>query len=332
MRNLFLIALSLCISTFASLAFSQTCQMTADDKYKVLAVPQDQNGFDHNCDFTADKLQLNLYGIYLCENEPTPETYRENCSNVFFRSTPVVADIVKNGVSALGIGDVTMDEGEYNYAVVLVKPTVGVSFVNEYTHPLRGATGVGTTCWTNGVDIAISYNSPLDFSVECGNADDANPRVSNYTFSAIFDSNYLADPLGPFRREVLGIPRGEPINVYLLSDFEQRASVVPGANVFDQSQLQSNASLMLGVQKFDSPVNISGSTKNINFGFNITDTFFQKITGNSRYTENGQQVCGGNTGDSNNPINLPLTAGVGGAYACLATTYPTKFRFELDAR
>ena len=331
MKTVGLYCIGLVALLAANMTSAQTCSTTSDGKYDVLSVPQDQNGFDHNCDFTADILQLSLYGIFVCTNEPTPENYQQQCSELFFDETPKVANISKGNVSSLGVGELSIEEGSYNYAAVIVKPTVGVSFVNNYTHPLRGATGVGTTCWTNGVDIAISYSNPSEFSVECGTENDADPRVSDYTFTAIFDNNYLTDPDGPFRSEVLGIPNGLPINVYLLSSFNQRAQVTPGNNVFDQSALQSNVSVMMGVQKFSAPVKIDATTSNINVGFNITDTFFQKITGNSLYTENGQPVCGGNTGQLYNPIIPPLTAGIDGAYACLATTYPTKFRFNFEA-
>ena len=80
---------------------------------------------------------------------------------------------------------------------------------------------------------------------------------------------------------------------------------------------------MMGVTRFTTPAGVNANTKNIDLGFKLKNTYFQKITTNNNYY--GSKRCSeshGMLGESS------LT----GAHACLSTSYATQFDFRFRVR
>ena len=323
----------------AGASYSATCPINGLGEIDVLSVPQDPNQIDYNCSFTAGALGITLHGVFLCKSEPKPNTYQAECDEVYFSETGKFVEVSYNESSGLGLTELSIPEGEYSYASFIMDIGLGIEFASNYSELIQGANGVGQTCWSNGNEVKTSYgNDASEFSADCGSETDAQPTFSYYFFKSF---GTYAGGTAVFSNNSQGIPYGIPRSAYLMSSFTTPATVIADpASPYDQNMVTSDAKYMLGVSKFTSPISITANTKNVDIGFNIKDTFFQKITANGRYKIEGTPVCGGNTGlftpgvpDFGNPngINSPLTAHTStGAYACLATTRPTTFRFKFE--
>lgn len=327
------------IATCGSSALAAVCPTNGSGEIDVLSVPQDANQIDYNCDFTANALGIKLHGVFLCEDEPKPNSYSTLCEEVYFNEAGNFVEVSFNESAGLGLSELSIPEGEYTYASFIMDVGLGIKFSSNYSQLIQGANGVGKTCWSNGNEVKTSYGSDAtEFSADCGLEQNAQPTFSYYYFKSF---GTYSNNTAVFSNSAQGIPYGVPRSAYLMSSFTSPATVqADPSSPNDQNLVASDAKYMLGVSKFSAPVKITNATKNVDIGFNIKNTFFQKITANGKYKIGSTEVCGGTTGrftagapDFANP-NGVLTALSShpqtGAYACLATTRPTTFRFKFE--
>lgn len=296
---------------------------------------------DYNCDYTPDGMNVKLYKIMLCEEYPTVSSYSTACSSLVDFPSGRDVNITADGTSPILDQDVTLTEGIYTHAVIVISNKIASKFTQTFTQPIQGNDGVGTTCWSNGNDAAISYETALGvdgygdytkFSASCGTAAEADPSWSYYTYKGLWnpgaqDSWSPTDSTKVFYISstpylALGYEKND---LHLLSNFTTLASVASGEagrNRDDENGIITDAQYMMGVTRFTTPANINPNTQNIDLGFKLKDTFFQKITTNDYY---GVQRCSdedGTIGESS----------VTGAHACLSTSYATRFDFKFEVR
>ena len=250
----------------------------------------DANGKDYNCNYTPDAMRLKLYKILLCEQLPTVSDYNDTCETLVDFSGGKDVDITAVGTTPILDGAVSLKEGSYTHAVILIENRISSKFVQTFSQPIQGNNGVGTTCWSNGNDAKISYESvalgPGDytkFSASCGTSSEAQPEWSYYTYKGLWNpvnqgNTYFINS-APYLTYT-----GSGKDVHLLSDFSTLATVsagYSGLNLDDENGIVSNARYMMGVTQLTPIANISPNTTNIDLGFKLKDTFFQKITTNN---------------------------------------------------
>ena len=288
----------------------------------------DANGKDYNCNYTPDAMRLKLYKILLCEQLPTVSDYNDTCETLVDFSGGKDVDITADGTTPILDGAVSLKEGSYTHAVILIENRISSKFVQTFSQPIQGNNGVGTTCWSNGNDAKISYESvalgPGDytkFSASCGTSSEAQPEWSYYTYKGLWNpvnqgNTYFMNSV-PYLTYT-----GSGKDVHLLSDFSTLATVSAGdsgRNLDDENGIVSNARYMMGVTQLTPIANISPNTTNIDLGFKLKDTFFQKITTNNNYY--GNKRCSETHGTLG-------ASSLTGAHACLSTSYATTFDFR----
>ena len=331
--------------TGASTATANVCPRTSSGAVDLQQFVGSGNR-DNNCDYTPNGMRIKLYKILLCSQLPSLANYETLCKPLVDFSSGKNIDITADGTSPIIDGPVTLTEGLYTHAVILIENRIGSKFTETFSHPIQGNNAVGTTCWSNGNDAKISYESaalgPGDytkFSASCGTASDANPQWSYYTYKGLWNPQKTDnwDPQDATKDFfVNSVPyltyTGSGKDVHLLSDFSTLASITSGAagrNRDDENGIVSNASYLMGVTKFTTAANINANTRNIDLGFKLKDTFFQKITTNNNYYNlytNPQCSKQHAVMDINNPS--PIT----GAHACLSTSYATTFDFKFEVQ
>ena len=282
------------------------------------------NGADFNCKYTPSVMKGVLHKILLCKSIVDNTNYMDSCEPIFENSSGKDILISPNETGELTDGPISLPEGTYTHAVLLVENYFDSKFTETYSAPLHGDDGIGTTCWSNGKPAAVSYSDAngnadyTQFSATCGNAADADPQYSRYTYKGLSMG-------GGFTNFAPGLTAYGPPNknVYLLSDYTTLAELTPDENdaAFEPG-LTSDARYLLGVTQLSSPATIDANTSNVDLGFLITNAYFQKITTDDYYGVRRCSETHGIIGEST------LT----GAHACLSTSYNLgiTFKFEVE--
>ena len=312
------------------LGFSLSTQANAMD-----ICPRDSNGAidlgqlnsdgaDFNCKYTPSVMKGVLHKILLCKSIVDNTNYMDLCEPIFENSSGKDILISPNETGELTDGPISLTEGTYTHAVLLVENYFDSKFTETYSAPLHGDDGIGTTCWSNGKPAAVSYSDAngnadyTQFSATCGNAADADPQYSRYTYKGLSMG-------GGFTNFAPGLTAYGPPNkdVYLLSDYTTLAELTPDENdaAFEPG-LTSDAQYLLGVTQLSSPATIDANTSNVDLGFLVTNAYFQKITTDDYYGARRCSETHGIIGEST------LT----GAHACLSTSYNLgiTFKFEVE--
>ena len=307
----------------ASLQVVQAADCTyVNGEVDVASIALDSNGKDRNCNFTPDEVKIKVFDIYLCEELPTYSNYRTSCSSLFSSSAGKDIELSKGTSSSMADGAITLQEGGYKYAALVMENTFSIKFQADYTMPIRGKSGVGTTCWTNGNDVKIFYgNNYPDFSSECGTSSAANPQFSRYTYAGLYHPAY---PSNPFKNAIDGIAIGRGASAYILSGLNTLATVTPGSDPQDPDAVVTDGNKILGIYEFPNAQVVSAATQNVDMGISVDKGAFMKITSNTFYADNSGPIC--NSGGHGS-----LTAhATSGAHSCLATSYPTSLRFKFE--
>jgi hypothetical protein len=192
-------------------------------------------------------------------------------------------------------GGLSIPEGSYPFAAMLIGNTPEVKMTATFDQPLTGANGSsGTTCWTNDNDAKdkqFKYGTNnLPFSATCGTAAQANPTWSTRTYKAI-KSPAPADNW-KWKNEGKYLTYGyDTKNAYFMLNENTRATITLDNNdPSDEHLMQSNATQILSVQKFATAAVVTPNTKNIDLGFDLTNYYRVEVTKQS--TTNGAPTDG----------------------------------------
>lgn len=290
------------------------------------------NGFDYNCNYTPDAMKIKLFRVSLCGQLPTVDNHETVCEQLVNFSDGKDVTITADDITPILDGSVTLTEGLYSHALIIIENRVASKFTQNFSRPVQGNNGAGTTCWSNGNDAKISYEISANaggdytkFSASCGTVEQSDPRWSYYTYKGLWNPRRDVNPAYFINSTPFLTLMGEGKDIHLLYDYSTLATVNAGAanrNLDDENGITTNANYMMGVSAFSEQKNINANTKNIDLGFQLVDTFFQKITTNNNYY--GNQRCSDTHGDITQAS--PLT----GSYACLSTSYATTFDFRFS--
>ena len=218
------------------------------------------------CRLSAESMKLNLKYAGLCQSAPNETNFRSVCTAVYDNAAG--RDVTITQDFSLPIEDnITLTEGLYSHAWIIVGNTVHYQASAEFDPPRIGKSGSGSYCWTLNGDTspgpgAVSDASPRgDWLAECGASIPETIGTSYSTIVALLD----------FSRNVYtntssGTNASGNWNTILLD----AAGVASDVNQYGVST--RIATQMGGSQTFTNPVLISPDTQNIDIGFRLENT------------------------------------------------------------
>ena len=227
----------------------------------------DGGGSNDFCRLSATEFKINLKYAGLCTSAPTEVNYRSVCTAIYDNTSG--RDVEVTTSSSLPLEDgISLTEGSYTHAWILVGNTVHYKASAEFTPDRIGKSGTGPYCWTLDGNTspgpgALSDSSPrTDWLAECGASIPTTIGTSYSTIVALFDFDQLR-----YRNSSSGTNASGTWEVILL-DSSGVASDVQANGTYTRVATQ-----MGGIQTFTNPVSISPNTNNIDIGFRLENTF-----------------------------------------------------------
>ena len=227
---------------------------------------------------TADVLQVSFYKLALCTQKPT---YQNDTGCVYLLDASSSVDVeIGVGVDNIPLvnGDVSIPEGTYSHAMLLIGTELGLKTTFEFATPQYDGEGnQGRFCWTNGLPIVWGYQDYQAMMMTCG--DEPDPELSIENFKAFSD-----DSGGVVAQSLNNTTPDTVYDVYLLDDEMELATVSTDNLGFPTG----NAKYIWGVQKFNAPPTITAASTNVDMAFKITDGMGMGFNG---YACDGSAAC-----------------------------------------
>ena len=222
-------------------------------------------GFFAQCKSTPDAMKLKFYKMALCKEKPT---YSDDSSCVYIlnETTAIDAEISVGGETNLLPGDISIPEGIYPYALLLIDTTIGIRKTLEFNagNEQKDADGnAGRYCWTNGEIVKWGYLPTDDTPITCGSS--PSPQYSYETFVAFGGDNTCV-----VNKQLNEQTPTTKYDVYLLHDQTTPANVAH-SNCLPVAPANNVARYIWGVQTFNVPPSITANTKQVDMGFKLTD-------------------------------------------------------------
>lgn len=207
---------------------------------------------------TPDSLKLSFYKMALCTEKPT-YLDESKCVYLLNSSSPKEVEISVGAKTDLLTGEVSVPEGVYPYAVMMIDNEIGVKTVFEFSSGNEQTDSLGNTgnsCWTNGKDVTWGYSNAADTVMTCGATPNAKFSFEEFKAFEGYSNKVLNDttPTTSF-------------DVYLLKDITSIAT--SGSDSYGYPT--GDANYIWGVQTFNDAPEITANTKNIDMGFALTE-------------------------------------------------------------
>ena len=222
-----------------------------------------------SCRLSPEMTKLKLYYISLCQEQPTVQNFRTVCSPLFDNANGKEVSLSIN--TQVSIADeVTLREGTYSYAAILVASTSSFSIKKKFSPARTGKTGTGEWCWTlDAVITDARYPGASGNIADCGATPPA--LIGTQVFSS--HAAYPSAAIGFTSSRTGSNEVGSYVLHYLLSDETLTSGVSTDYSTWPETKY------LLGIQTFNTPVTISPNTTNINTGFLLTNAFDVRVTG-----------------------------------------------------
>ena len=218
------------------------------------------------CLITPQSMTIDLHFIGLCKEQPTIANFRTVCSSLF-TSTTGETKTISTTTSANLMNDVTLDEGTYTHAAILIKNALSYSAKIKFSPARTGKTGTGEWCWSldgNTGTVNTAVGSQATWIAECGAAAPSSFGSNSSSPNAIF-SVASGNRYDNFET---GTTASTSWTVYLLKADETLNTGTAG-----NYASFGTASYFLGIQQFNTAVSITPRTSNLDVGFRLEDTF-----------------------------------------------------------
>jgi hypothetical protein len=271
-------------------------------------IQTDSSGYA-DCYTSEGSQKYTMLQIGLCKSEPTYLNYEQKCDLIINDANGLSVELTSSGASTSLTGDspVTIAEGTYTHAAILIDEKIALKGSYTFDKPLKGnSLNTGTTCWTTTgtwnefIASTPGYNSISDLPFDCGSTPNPEYFTANYNAFSFYGLDVYAitnrtSPTGPYSMYVLDSNKSLPAN---------------GSGDLDGDYL-------FGIQEFNNPIVINANTSNVSLGFKLTDMFH--IQSNYR-----------NTAFNNAPADC--TRNSSGGNACLLIVIPQGFEFTVTAQ
>jgi len=236
------------------------------------------------CFKEVSSFKLKVYEFGLCTDYPTVAD-RSKCTELFKNTAGFDLTISKNASLPMG-GDVTLTEGIYTHAYIIVNNTTHLTSVHEFSANRKDMAGnIGKFCYSNGTDRTENADGELtNVVVTCGTTDASTANKETIKFddasSPLGYRNYdTVDPVGNNDATSLGYTKL----------FTLTAAGAAG------TAWNTDHSILAG-QKI-TPVNISATTKGLNIAFSVTDNVsFNFIIHGNKLDSTAGAACAAGSG------------------------------------
>jgi hypothetical protein len=252
-RSIF-ISLALNLSSVAN---AQDCSSSTD---AAVILAGSENNWAKCEKATSDALQVGFYELALCTSKPT---FLDDsaCTFLLNSKTSVDVDIQVGAQVPLLSEGISIPEGTYTHAMLLIDTSLGLKSTFEFDTPQYDGQGnQGNFCWTNGNPIVWGYSDPNDMVMTCGKT--PSPEFSIESFKA-----FGADNGGVASRSLNQTTPDTSYDAYLLSDRVTEADVRQDGSGYPTG----NAEYIWGVQKFNSPPTITANTSVVDMAFKLSE-------------------------------------------------------------
>lgn len=240
----------------SSVANAQDCSANTD---ATVILGADTSGACEKA--TADALRVKFYKLALCTSKPT-FLDESACTYLLNSTTEVSVDIEVGADVPLISGDVSLPEGIYTHAMLLIDTGFGLKSTFKFNTPQYDGLGnQGNFCWTNGNPITWGYSDADDMVMTCGTT--PSPEFSIEDFEA-----FGADaPTFVTSRILNQVTPDTTFDAYLMSDLTNEAVVTLNGSGYPTG----NAAYIWSVQEFNSPPTISATTSVVDMAFKLSE-------------------------------------------------------------
>ena len=222
-----------------------------------------------NCTVTPDEVYFPIYKFGLCEEVPTYLNYMTACKFLYDSTTGQTVAVTSSSNFQLA-NNISISEGSYKAAVVLIGNTIGVLHNDVFAAPWDGLekSGGGGYSVTNGKYCSTRLDSGSEDDFD-SNLDCANSALAGGIFSET-DGAYNTAGLGGRCSIATGA-----ISSNLTFNTASGSTTVCG--MLDASTLETytgsdtDATRQLVTQTFATSVKISPNTTSLNIAFKVTD-------------------------------------------------------------
>ena len=323
---------TIAVSFTSSLANANVCPRL-NDAVDLSRLSVDPNGKDYNCNYTPDGMRLKLYKVMLCEQLPSVANYNTTCKPLVDFASGKDENHCRRYCLFWTVKWV-LAKGLHTCCNCYFKQNC-IKFPKISHNQFRKR-------WNwHGVLVEWKSSCYLLWGIckwsrrlykfsALRHCTRSRPEMVYYTYKGLWNPRNPGtghgDPSNPANIFFINSTpwlsyTGNGKDVHLLSDFNTLASVTSGdggRNLDDENGIVTDAQYLMGVTKFTTPANINPNTENIDLGFKLKNTFFQKITTNNDYY--GAKRCSETHG-------ILGASTLTGAHACLSISYATTFDF-----
>lgn len=270
--NTWMVSSILAANLLASGTFASTlCTSTSTfDDHKTTNSSQWSEGDEGYCALTPDSMLLKVYEFGLCTGASSPAN-KLNCTSLFESTAGTTVDLAV-GVSASLTTGVTIPEGTYTNAYVIVSNETSLKSILEFDTPRTDYDGnTGTFCFTDGRSVDDDEDSIMTCSNSAAGATHSVETINFY------------DGLGGHAAQVPNY----------------QATVAGTLTTTDLYMIKANGQLssafaddfaIYGDQTLTQAVTISPSTTTIDLGISVTNGI------SFGFYENGDGSCNSATG------------------------------------
>lgn len=229
-----------------------------------------------DCTVTPDAAMFPIYKLGLCEEVPTLDNYLSDCKFLVEYSTPKEVEVSKDTTIQLN-DNITITEGTYKAAVLVVGNTIGLKHVDIFQSNQNGNE-------PDGDEFNVSQGKYCSTRTYTGNQDmfdsEDNAGVKVETLESFLDCAAEPLPAGWYKED-----KGAYFSTTLCDD-STGSIVAPAALTTENSsvgkvQICATANdgttpaqpgvKQVAVQTLPAPVTISANTTSIDVGFELTD-------------------------------------------------------------
>lgn len=233
-------------------------------------------GSENGCSVTPDYAYLPVYRVGLCSSVPTYENYLTECTFLFNKTTATEVEVEK-GQAFNMVDNITLTEGSYPAAVLLLGTTIGYKHTVNFTTSQDGWSDAGTA--TSGKTCVSRAAS--------GTVDDIGGSAGGGFYecgaNTLTAGKFTEDEGAYWDNSTCSISGGVVSRTSATSDYmDYTTSSGDGVvicGMLNESTHENggngngttNATRQLIIQTFANPLTISPTTSSMDFSLKLTD-------------------------------------------------------------
>jgi hypothetical protein len=273
----------LTVSTSAADECKSTTTFSSSELYQEIA------GYDYKtCSVTPNGVKIKLFAIGLCKSAPTVAD-QSACTNVFVSESGTEVELTTSTSITLQ-DDISLDEGVYTNAYILLATTFGTKATMVFSTPREASDGtLGKVCYSNG---PYDETSGVYDNVSCGSTGQA---IYSWETLKVFPENKSG--IRTYNAlESFAFPGSSNLNNLYQLDSSRALSTV---TVHDGTDFVNMATVdrpyIMVDQAFAAPVSILPTSTSLDLAISVTNAAEFGFTSDTAEPSDGY-VCPDNNG------------------------------------